>query len=192
MHEQILSPASPLLDGIKENVSSAVASGTILIIAGTIALISPLVAGLSITLIVSVMLATGGIGQCMLALKAGAFGRGLLMFIMGLLMTIAGSYMATQPLAGLASITLILVAYLVVTALFEWIVAFQIRPMDGWGLALFSGIVTLLLGLMLWRQFPLSGAWAVGVLFGIKMYFSGCLLSFIGITASYEQKTYSH
>ena len=96
MHEQILSPASPLLDGIKENVSSAVASGTILIIAGTIALISPLVAGLSITLIVGVMLATGGIGQCMLALKAGAFGRGLLMFIMGLLMTIAGSYMAIQ------------------------------------------------------------------------------------------------
>ena len=192
MHEQILSPASPLLDGIKQNVSSAVASGTILIIAGTIALISPLVAGLSITLIVSVMLATGGIGQCMLALKAGAYGRGLLMFIMGLLMTIAGSYMAIQAVAGLASITLILVAYLVVTALFDLVVVLKLRPADGWGWALFNSIVTLLLGLMFWRHFPLSSAWAVGVLFCIKMYFNGCLLSFIGISATYEYKTYSH
>lgn len=45
---------------------------------------------------------------------------------------------------------------------------------------LFNGIVTLVLGILLWRQFPLSGAWAVGVLFGIKMIFSGWTLVFIG------------
>ena len=45
---------------------------------------------------------------------------------------------------------------------------------------LFNGVITLLLGLMLWRQYPLSGAWAVGVLFGIKMVFSGWALVFIG------------
>ena len=80
----------------------------------------------------------------------------------------------------LASITLILVAYLVATGLFEIITAFQIRPAPGWGWELFNGIVTLLLGIMLWRQFPLSGAWAVGVLFGIKMIFSGWAFVFIG------------
>jgi uncharacterized membrane protein HdeD (DUF308 family) len=56
----------------------------------------------------------------------------------------------------------------------------QLRPADGWGWTLFNGIVTLLLGLMLWRQFPLSGAWAVGILFGIKMLFSGMALVIIG------------
>ena len=45
---------------------------------------------------------------------------------------------------------------------------------------LFNGIVTLLLGIMLWRQFPLSGVWAVGILFGIKMIFSGWAFVFIG------------
>jgi uncharacterized membrane protein HdeD (DUF308 family) len=38
----------------------------------------------------------------------------------------------------------------------------------------------LLLGIMLWRQYPLSGAWAIGVLFGIKMIFSGWAFIFIG------------
>lgn len=36
------------------------------------------------------------------------------------------------------------------------------------------------LGFLLWRQFPLSGAWAIGILFGIKMVFSGWALIFVG------------
>jgi uncharacterized membrane protein HdeD (DUF308 family) len=190
MHQQILSPASPLLDGIKENASLAVTSGVILIIVGTMALTSPLVAGSSSTIMVGVLLVIGGIGQCILDFKAGAFGRSLLTFIVGLLMIIAGSYMATQPVVGLASLTLILVIYLVVTALFELIMAFQIRPAEGWGSMLINGIVTLLLGIMLWRQFPLSGAWAICIVFGVKMMFSGWLLVFIGITAQEKTKPY--
>jgi uncharacterized membrane protein HdeD (DUF308 family) len=66
------------------------------------------------------------------------------------------------------------------TGVLEFIVAFQLKPADGWGLQLLNGIVTLLLGIMLWRQFPLSGAWAIGILFGIKMIFSGWAFVFIG------------
>ncbi len=188
MHQQILSPASPLLAGIKENASLAVTSGVILIIAGTMALMSPLVAGSYSTIMVGVLLVIGGIGQCILASKAGAFGRGLLTFIMGLLMTIAGLYVATQPAVGLASLTMILVIYLVIAALFELIMAFQIRPVESWGSVLINGIVTLLLGIMLWRQFPLSGAWAIGIVFGVKMIFSGWLLLHIGISAQEQTK----
>ncbi len=101
MHKQNLSPASLLLGGIKENASFAVTIGTILIIAGTVALLSPLFAGLSITIMVGVLLAIGGIGQCALAFKAGAFGRGLLVFIVGVLMAVVGFYMMSQPVAGI-------------------------------------------------------------------------------------------
>lgn len=45
---------------------------------------------------------------------------------------------------------------------------------------LFNGIVTLLLGIMIWSEFPLSGAWAVGILFGVKLILSGWSLIFIG------------
>jgi len=190
MHQQILSLAPRLLDGIKENAQFAVTSGAILIIAGMMALMSPLVAGSSSTIVVGVLLVIGGIGQCILAFKAGTFGRGLLTFILGLLMTTAGSFVATQPIVGLASLTTILVTYLVIAALFELIMAFQIRPAEGWGSVWINGIVTLLLGIMLWRQFPLSGVWAIGIVFGLKMIFSGWFLVFIGITAKEETKSY--
>jgi uncharacterized membrane protein HdeD (DUF308 family) len=180
MTEHSGAPPSGLIEGIKENAKLAVISGVVLILAGTFAVLSPLVVGLSITIMVGVSLLIGGIGQCFLALKAGALGRGLLTFVVGALMVVAGVFMMTQPVAGLASITLLLVAYLVAAGLGDLFMALQLRPAEGWSLMLFNGIVTLLLGMMLWRQFPLSGAWAIGVLFGIKMIFSGWALVFIG------------
>jgi uncharacterized membrane protein HdeD (DUF308 family) len=180
MNNETQLPSSALLDAIKENASLTVTSGVVLIVAGLLALLAPLVAGLSITIMVGVLLIISGISQCVLAFKAGAFGKGLLMFLIGALMAIAGSYMTSQPVSGLASITLLLAAYLIAAGLCDLVAAFNIRPAPGWGLELFNGIITLALGIMLWRQYPLSGAWAVGILFGIKMVFSGWALVFLG------------
>ncbi len=180
MSEQVESPDSGLVDGIKKNAGLTIVSGVILLIAGMLAILSPFVAGISITVMVGAMLAVSGIGQCFLAFKTGAFGRGLMIFVVGLLMAMAGCYMMNQPIAGLATLTIILMSYLLATGVLEIIVAFQFKPANGWGLELFNGIVTLVLGIMLWRQFPLSGAWAIGILFGIKMIFSGWAFVFIG------------
>ena len=180
MSDTTAAMASGLLGGIKDNAKLAVTIGIILIIVGVLAIAAPLAAGVSITIMVGTLLIIGGIGECFLAFQAGAFGRGLLIFIVGALMAVAGFYMVSQPVAGLAAITLFLTAYFIVSGIIEIIAAVQIRPSSGWGWMLFNGIVTLVLGILLWRQFPLSGAWAVGVLFGIKMIFSGWTLVFIG------------
>ena len=171
---------SGLLDGIQKNARLAVIVGILMLICGILAIGSPLVAGASVTIFVGAMLLVGGIAQCFLAFQAGAFGKGLLIFVMGALTAVAGYYVFSQPLAGLASITLLLAAYFVVTGISELIGAFQIRPADGWGAMLFNGIVTLLLGIMIWKQFPLSGAWAVGVLFGVKLVLGGWTMIIIG------------
>ena len=171
---------SGLLDGIKKNARLVVIVGVIMLICGILAIGSPLVAGVSVTVFVGVMLIFGGLAQCFLAFQAGAFGEGLLIFVMGALTAVAGFYLFNQPLAGLASITIILAAYFVITGISELVSAFQVRPAEGWGLMLTSGVVTLLLGIMIWRQFPLSGAWAVGVLFGVKLVLGGWALIFLG------------
>jgi uncharacterized membrane protein HdeD (DUF308 family) len=179
MSENEVTP-SDLLDGIKKNARLAVIVGIIMLVCGILAIGSPLAAGLSVMIFVGAMLIVGGISQCFLAFQAGAFGKGLMIFIIGALTAVAGAYLLNQPIAGLASITIFLAAFFVASGIVELVSAFQIRPADGWGLMLFNGIVTLLLGIMIWRQFPLSGAWAVGILFGVKMILSGWLLIFIG------------
>jgi uncharacterized membrane protein HdeD (DUF308 family) len=180
MSEENMPEAASLVEAIRRNAKMAVITGVILVIAGFLAMVSPFVAGLSVTIMVGALLAISGISQCFLAFKAGAFGRALMIFLGGLIMAVAGFYMISQPVAGLAALTLILAAYFIASGILEIIVAFQLRPADGWGFELFGGIVTLVLGFLLWRQFPLSGAWAIGILFGIKMVFSGWALIFVG------------
>ena len=177
--EQVEFVVSDLAKSLKANTRWTMISGIVMLVAGMLAIMSPLVAGISITIMVGVILGVSGISQCFLAFKAGAFGKGLVIFVVGVLMTIAGFYMMSQPVAGLAALTIILMWYLLVTGALEIIVAFQLKPADGWGLELFSGIVTLLLGILLWRQFPFSGAWAIGILFGVKLILSGWTFIFI-------------
>jgi uncharacterized membrane protein HdeD (DUF308 family) len=96
--------------------------------------------------------------------------------LFGLLTLIVGGYLVSQPLAGLASITLFLAAYFVATGILAIVASVQMKPADGWGWMLANGIVTLLLGAMIWRQWPVSGVWAVGVLFGVQLAMTGVAL----------------
>ena len=65
-----------LAQAIQKNSGLTTATGVVLLIAGFAAVVSPFVAGLSITIMVGATLAVGGVGQCLVAFKAGAFGRG--------------------------------------------------------------------------------------------------------------------
>jgi len=169
-----------LIEGLKQNSSTVMWVGVLLLVVGLLAIASPLATGVAITVTVGIFLIVGGLSQCLLAFRAGAFGRGLLVLLTGLVTLIAGGYLASQPLAGLASITLFLAAYFLVTGLFAIVAAFEIRPVNGWGWMFANGVITLLLGWMLWKQWPLSGAWAVGVLFGVQLISTGASLLAIG------------
>jgi uncharacterized membrane protein HdeD (DUF308 family) len=177
-----------MLDAIRKNARLAVIAGIVLLFCGVLSIGSPLAAGVSVTVIVGVFLAIGGISQCVLAFQAGALGRGILIFLMGTLTTIAGFYLFNQPLSGLAAITLFLAAYFVAIGVVELFAALQMRPAPGWGFMLANGAITFVLGAMIWRQFPVSGAWAVGLLFGIKLVFSGMFLIAIGRRVSVATK----
>jgi uncharacterized membrane protein HdeD (DUF308 family) len=43
--------------------------------------------------------------------------------------------------------------------------------MDGGGMLLLSGIITLVLGLMIWNEWPFSGIWVIGLFVGIDLIF---------------------
>lgn len=172
-----------LLGAIKDNAKTAKITGWVLLIAGILAVAVPTASGLSVTIFVGALLGMAGVVQCVLAFSAGAFGRGLMIFILGALSVVAGFYLMSQPVVGLAALTIMLSAYFIAAGVVEILAAFQIKPADGWVWMLIAGVVTVLLGAMLWKQFPLSGAYAVGILFGVKMIMSGWSLIYIGNTA---------
>jgi uncharacterized membrane protein HdeD (DUF308 family) len=150
--------------------------GWIVLIAGVFALLSPLVAGAFVTVMVGAMILIAGVTRVIDAFQGGGFWSGLF----GAVYCIAGLMIIGDPLPGLLALTMVLVIYFLVVGITEIIAAFKIRPVDGWGYLLFSGIVSVLLSLMIWNQWPLSGAWAVGVLVGIQLMISGMTMITVG------------
>jgi len=78
---------------------------------------------------------------------------------------------------------LLLGAYLLVDGIFGAVFAFQVRPEKGWGWILFSAAVSFLLGILLMKEWPLSGVWAIGTMVGISLLFSGITMISISSAA---------
>ena len=169
-----------LIGAISKHAKHAKWAGIVMIIAGVLSIVAPFVAGVSAMIMLGALLLAAGVAECFLAFKAGAFGRGLLIFLLGALTVVAGVLTLSQPMTALATVTLLLAAYFFVAGIFECVAAFSARPENGWGWLLASGVVSILLGIMLWRQFPLSGIWAVGTLVGIRLLFAGFALFSVG------------
>jgi len=169
-----------LLGAIRSHAGVAVGVGVALIVAGVLSICAPFVAGLWVMVMIGLLLMIGGLALALLALRVGGFGAGLPVLLMGVLMIFAGLYMFSRPVAALASMTLVLAAYLVVSGIVEFFAGIRSRGEAGSGWMVAVGIITLLLGVMLWRQFPVSGAWAIGTLFGIKLLMTGITMTSIG------------
>ena len=94
--------------------------------------------------------------------------------------------MISQPGAGLATITLILAVWFVVDGIWALVLALQWRPEKGWVWMLFNSVLGIVLGIMIYRQFPTSAAWLVGVLVGIRLFFAGWTMIALGLGSSYR------
>ena len=159
--------------GLKQNAGATVAIGVALTIFGILAIMAPLFTGAAVTILVGVLMIAAGITRGVFAFRAQSFGKGALAFLLGAIIAVGGVLLLARPLIGLASMTAVLAVFFFADGIMEAVYAFQLRPVKGWGWLLFSGIVSGLLGFLIMSQWPVSGAWAIGVLVGVRLIFTG-------------------
>jgi uncharacterized membrane protein HdeD (DUF308 family)/ElaB/YqjD/DUF883 family membrane-anchored ribosome-binding protein len=167
----------------KKNSGLLIFLGVLTVIFGVLAIAAPLITGITVTVFVGFLLVFLGITRIIFAFKSGQWGAGIWGTIIGVVSIIAGLLMVFRPMVGLSSLTLLLAFYFLVDGVFEIIAAFKTRPDQGWGWVLFNGIIAVLLGFMIWRQWPMSGSWAIGVLTGIHILLAGWAMIVLGTGA---------
>src|ERR1700757_4208478 len=96
-----------------------------------------------------------GIVALVHAFRTMTWGGFLLSLLSALFRGFTGYLLIRYPLAGAASLTLILASFLIVGGLFRAIGAGMLK-FPRWGWSVFSGIVSLGLGIMLLAQMPVS------------------------------------
>lgn len=188
MKTQLEEKSKKFEEKIKKHSSVAIASGVIVLLMGILAMASPLAAGISMVAVVGSVLLLGGLGQLSFAISTG---KGIHAIISGALTVAVGGYMLMNSDSALALMTTILAAYLVVSGIVELLMSFKISSVKGWGWILFSGIVSIVLGGMVFSQFPFSGAWAIGLLVGAKLFVDGLALMVLGLSARKVSKNIS-
>ncbi len=161
-----------LTDAAKAGGKRMTAFGVIAIILGMLAMLAPGLTGVSIAMLLGGLVVVSGIVRMMWAFQSGSLGRGLWMFVIGVLTLLCGIALLANPLFASGVLTILLAAYFLVDGICEIAAGFG-RMGEGGGWLLLGGIVSVMLGAMIWAQYPLSGAWAMGTLLGIKLFFVG-------------------
>jgi uncharacterized membrane protein HdeD (DUF308 family) len=156
--------------------------GLVFIILGIIALGSPYVLTLAVDLMLGWILIIGGIISIVSAFFSGNWGKFLLILLSGIIFVIAGILLLANPLKGVLTLALILAAFLLVEGIFKIIYAFQMKSTQNWGWVLVSGIISLVLAILIWAQWPASIV-IIGFLVGFYILFSGISMVMLSIAA---------
>lgn len=124
------------------------------------------------TWLFGILLLASGIGEIINSFWAGRWRGMLLHLLVGALYTVAGIIIIDQPVEAAISLTLIIAIFLIVGGVFRMVFAISER-FQGWGWVLLNGAVSLMLGMLIYRQWPLSGLWVIGLFVGIDLIFNG-------------------
>ena len=158
---------------IKQSFGWSIGLSVLMILAGALAIASPVAAGLAVNVLVAWLVVFSGAAHLVFAWHTRSTRGFLWELLVGLLYLFTGIYLLMHPVAGLASLTIALAIYLVVEAILEFALGVILRPLPGTGWLLFDGVITLILAALIAKSWPSSSEWVIGTLVGISMIFSG-------------------
>ncbi len=149
------------------------ASGVALVLLGAFAVIDSIAVSIISILVFGWVLIIAGIIQTVQALRHRHAHHFMLHVLNAVFALVIGIILLRNSLAGLLVMTLLLAVYFVVVGVFR-IIAGATMKTPGAGWTLFDGIISLVLGLMVWAHWPMTALWIIGLFIGINLVISGC------------------
>jgi uncharacterized membrane protein HdeD (DUF308 family) len=146
--------------------------GISMVILGTVALFIAPAATLGTVLVLGWLLVVSGVVEAIQSFRVRKWGGVFLHLIGGVLGVLVGLLVVTHPVAGALAWTLLFASFFTVIGMFRLVAAIRLK-FPNWGWAAFDGAVTLLLGLMLWMDWPMSGLWFLGFAVGVSLILRG-------------------
>jgi uncharacterized membrane protein HdeD (DUF308 family) len=160
-------------DHARQASTLSIVWGFWLIIFGIVAICAPVIAAVAVNVAIAWLIALAGVVHLMLAFRAHGAGSKLWKLLVGIAYLFFGGYLILHPLLGVAALTLILAWLFLIEGVLDLILFFKMRSMGGSSWVLMDGIITLLLGVLIYLHWPSSSLWAIGTLVGVSMIMSG-------------------
>ncbi len=163
---------SAALKQLKENSTWYLVLGISLVILGTLFIFYSFTATILSVIYLGALIAITGIFEGIKAFKVNKWNSFFLHIFLSILYLFAGIFIAFYPALNAVTLTLLLAIFFVVSGIAQIIFALtQKIPHKNW--IILNGIITLILGILIWSQWPVSGLWVIGMFVGIDMIFRG-------------------
>ncbi|WP_435018049.1 HdeD family acid-resistance protein [Tundrisphaera sp. TA3] len=160
------------MDALRGNWYWLVILGIALVVMGTVALGSVVVASLATAVVIGSVLLVSGFAEAIAAIWSREWSGFFLHLLSGILSIVVGGLFLRSPVGALLSLTLLLAAALMVSGLFKIVAALSYRfPTWGWTLA--GGVLDLILAGLILQEWPSSAFWVIGMFVGISLIFRG-------------------
>lgn len=175
----VVGPPAPIREAIRHDLAAirarwgwVVALGLATVAMGALLIGAPVMTTLATMTVLSVLLILAGVGQLIGAFWSRTTSGFLVHLLTGLLYLILGVVTINRPLVLSEILTLLIGSVLIVGGAFRIAAAATVR-FEGWAWSALGGAIGLLLGLMIWMQWPVSSLWVIGVFLGIDVLFIG-------------------
>lgn len=160
----------------------------VMIFIGLAAIVFPYIASISIEIFVGWLLLGGGVIQIIHTVQSRGHGGFFWSILVGLLQVAIGLTLLVYPLSGIIVLTVFLAVSFVIEGVFRTGFALQVKPHRGWIWSMFSGLLSIFVGIMLYVQLPDSALWAVGLLVGASIAMAGWSLLMLANTGAAVSK----
>ncbi|HEY5828225.1 MAG: HdeD family acid-resistance protein [Hyphomicrobiaceae bacterium] len=161
--------------------------GIVLVVAGIAAIMFPLVSTIAAKIALGWIFLAAGIVMIIHAFSIQKWGGFLMELLLGVLYLFAGGWLAFFPFTGIVTLTILLAALFLAEGVVEVIMGFRVRPHEGWGWLVFSGLIAVAVGLLIAAELPSSAVWAIGLLVGVNLLSTG--ISFIVVALAGKRGT---
>jgi uncharacterized membrane protein HdeD (DUF308 family) len=173
-------PNSYVIEDDERHRGWVIGLGVALAILGLVALGASVVTTVLSIGVLGLLLVIGGVIQIVQAFYAPRWSGFFLSALAGVLYLVVGGLTVARPVESAVMLTLLLAGFFLVNGLFRLVVAPVLR-MRNWGWVMASGIISVLLGIGIWAQWPVSGLWVIGAFVGIEMVVYGVSLVMLGL-----------
>jgi uncharacterized membrane protein HdeD (DUF308 family) len=161
------------VDVVRQASTFSIVWGVLLIVLGMAAVGSPFLAAVAVNVAIAWLIVLAGSIHLILAFRAHGAGSMIWKLLVGVAYVCFGIYLILHPVLAVASLTLILASLFLIEGVLDIVLFVKMRSVGGSIWVLTDGIITILLGLLIYMQWPSSTAWAIGTLVGISMIISG-------------------
>jgi uncharacterized membrane protein HdeD (DUF308 family) len=158
------------------------ALGILLVIIGMAAIAFPFLSTIAAKIAIGWIFLVAGVVEVFHAFYVQRWAGFFWNLMIGLLYILAGGWLAFFPLTGILTLTVVIAALFIVEGVMEFIMGFRMRPHEGWGWVVLSGLVAVAAGLLIALSLPASAVWALGLLAGINLLFSGWSFIYLALS----------